>query len=224
MKDEIRVGGARARLLRFWKPPTGRAPRIGLTGGIGAGKSTVARTLSDLGAVLADADAIAREVVAPGSEGLDAVVARFGAGVLDEDGALDRGALAPIVFADPGARRDLEAITHPLIARRAAEILAGAPVGGLAVYDVPLLAELGMEGLFDAVLVVEAPMPLRLERLEARGLDRSGAEARIASQSSDLDRRRIAHVVLENTGSAEDLAALVDRVDSGWLRSADLIA
>ena len=214
----IEEGGARARLLRAFERPSARAVKIGLTGGIGTGKTTATKALAGRGALVADADEIAREVVERGSEGLRLIVERFGGRVLMEDGSLDRGALARIVFSDEAARRDLEAITHPLIARRAAEILSGAPCGGLAVYDVPLLVETGMAPIFDAVLVVEAPLEVRLARLAERGIDEEDARARIASQASDLERRAVASIIIENAGTAEELAALVDRVDREWLR------
>ncbi|WP_115727358.1 dephospho-CoA kinase [Actinomyces culturomici] len=216
----IETGGAVATLIREFERPSVCALRIGLTGGIGSGKSSATRALADRGALVADADEIAREVVAPGTEGLRLVVERFGGGVLDEDGALDRAALGRIVFADPRARADLEALTHPLIAQRAAAILAGAVVGGLAVYDVPLLVEKDMAPLFDAVIVVDAPQETRIARLETRGIGREDALARIASQAREAERRSIAHVWIENSGTPDDLVALVARVDEVWLRPA----
>jgi dephospho-CoA kinase len=184
--------------------------RIGLTGGIGSGKSTVARLLAGRGAVVADADAMAREVVAPGTTGLARVDAEFPGVVVG--GELDRAALAAVVFADPERRRALEAVTHPLIAARTAEIAASVPDGGVLVHDVPLLVERGMAAGYDLVLVVEAPMELRLRRLAARGLAPDEARARMAHQATDAERRAVADVVLDNGGTEADLAAQVDRM------------
>ncbi|MCZ0856499.1 dephospho-CoA kinase [Actinomyces israelii] len=186
---------------------------MGLTGGIGSGKSTVARLLAARGARVVDADAIAREVVEPGSPALAAVVSAFGTTVLTADGALDRAALAGRVFTDPGARGVLEAITLPYIAQTAAQRMEDAGPGGVAVYDVPLLVERGMDDLFDCVVVVEAPLALRIARLEERGLSREEAMSRMASQADDEERRRIADVLLLNNGTREDLA---DGVDWLW--------
>jgi dephospho-CoA kinase len=189
--------------------------KIGLTGGIGAGKSAVAARLSAHGAVIVDADAIAREVVAPGTPGLAAIVAEFGDGILQADGALDRAAMAAIVFTDPERRTALEAIVHPLVGARSAELIAAAPAGAVVVYDVPLLAETmhttrsgGHE--FDVVVVVEAPAETRIPRLVARGIPEWDAEARIASQASDEERRALADHVLVNDGSLAELEAAVD--------------
>jgi dephospho-CoA kinase len=185
--------------------------RVGLTGGIGSGKSTVAALLAGHGAVVVDADRIAREVVEPGTAGLAAVVAEFGEGVLAPDGSLDRPALAAVVFADPAARARLDAVVHPLVRRRAAELMAGLPDDAVVVQDVPLLAETGQAGSYDLVLVVEADPETRVARLVARGLAADDARARIAAQASDEQRRAIADVVLDNRGTPEQLAAQVDR-------------
>jgi dephospho-CoA kinase len=192
--------------------------RIAVTGGIGSGKSAVAARLAALGAVVVDADRIAREVVEPGTPGLAAVVAEFGPDVLTPDGALDRAAMAAIVFADPERRAALEAIVHPLVGRRSAELLAAAAQGSVVVYDVPLLAEsagdaLGRRSEFDAVVVVEAPLETRVRRLVSRGLTEADARARIAAQASDEQRRAIADRVVVNDG---DLAALDAAVDRLW--------
>lgn len=189
--------------------------RVGLTGGIGAGKSAVAARLAARGAVVVDADAVAREVVATGTPGLAAVVEAFGAGVLASDGALDRPALGRIVFVDAEARRRLEAITHPLIGRRSAELIAAAEASGarVLVHDVPLLVEGGLAGAYDTVVVVQAPLPLRLQRLRDRGLPEEEARSRIAHQASDEERRAVATYVVDNAG---DLAALDRRVDDLW--------
>jgi dephospho-CoA kinase len=187
--------------------------RVGLTGGIGSGKSTVAQRFSELGAKVIDADALAREVVAPGSEGLGLVAARFGDHVLAPDGGLDRAALGAVVFADPSARRDLEAITHPLIARRTGELLATAPVDAVVVHDVPLLVEKHMGPGYHLVVVVDAAEGVRLERLVAlRGMSVEDARSRIAAQASEDERRAAADVWLDNTGSQDHLCAAVDRL------------
>jgi dephospho-CoA kinase len=139
--------------------------RVGLTGGVASGKSTVAGILRDLGAVVVDADALAREVVEPGTPGLAAVVEAFGHDVLGADGVLDRAALGAVVFADPDARRRLEGILHPLIRARGAEVEAAAPPGALVVHDIPLLTETGQAGAFDAVLVVDVPVETQVARM-----------------------------------------------------------
>jgi dephospho-CoA kinase len=185
--------------------------RIGLTGGIGSGKSTVSRLLVERGAVLVDADRLAREVVEPGTPGLAAVVEAFGDRVLAADGSLDRPALAAIVFADPEARRRLDGIVHPLVRQRAAELVAAAPADAVVVQDVPLLVETGQTASYDLVLVVEADPETRLARLVQRGLTEADARARIAAQASDEQRRAVADVVLDNSGSLESLAEQVDR-------------
>ena len=183
--------------------------RIGLTGGIGSGKSTVASLLAERGARVVDADRLAREVVEPGTPGLAAVVAEFGDGVLTAEGALDRAALAALVFADPAARARLDGVVHPLVRARAAELVAEAPAGAVVVQDVPLLVETGQAGLFDLVLVVEAELETRVARLVDRGLSESDARARIASQATDEQRRAVADVVLTNDGDRDALAAAV---------------
>jgi dephospho-CoA kinase len=185
--------------------------RIGLTGGIGSGKSTVAALLADRGAVVVDADRIAREVVAPGTPGLAAVAEAFGPGVLTADGALDRPALAAVVFADPAARARLDGIVHPLVRARAAELVAAAPADAVVVQDVPLLVETGQAGSYDLVLVVEADPGTRVRRLVGRGLAEADARARIASQATDEQRRAVADVVLRNDGDRGALAAQVER-------------
>jgi dephospho-CoA kinase len=186
--------------------------RIGLTGGIGSGKSEAARRFAELGALVIDADLVAREVVEPGTDGLAAVVAEFGEQVLDGDGRLDRPALARVVFADEGARGRLNAILHPRIRARVAERIAAAPPGTVIVQDVPLLAETGQAGAFDLVVVVEAPAELRVQRLvRDRGMPAEQARARMAAQATDEQRRAIADVLIVNDGTAEDLRAQVDR-------------
>jgi dephospho-CoA kinase len=185
--------------------------RIGLTGGIGSGKSTVAALLAERGALVVDADRIAREVVEPGTPGLAAIVAEFGDDVLSADGTLDRPALAAIVFADPGARAELDGIVHPLVRARAAQLTRQAPDDAVVVQDVPLLVETGQAGTFDLVLVVQADQETRVRRLVGRGLGEADARARIASQATDEQRRAVADVVLSNDGQPAELAAQVDR-------------
>jgi dephospho-CoA kinase len=182
---------------------------VGLTGGVGAGKSTVAALLAELGAVVIDADALAREVVEPGTPGLAAVAERFGAGILTADGALDRPALARLVFADDRARADLNAIVHPLVGKRSAEIMAGLPDDTVVVYDVPLLVENDLAGGFDTVVVVEAETDTRVRRLVQRGLAEEDARARIAAQASDEQRRAVADEIVRNDGSTAELATAV---------------
>jgi dephospho-CoA kinase len=163
------------------------------------------------GAVIVDADQIAREVVEPGTPGLAAVVDTFGPQVLAADGTLDRPALAALVFADPDARRRLDGIVHPLVRQRAGELAAAAPAGAVVVHDVPLLVETGQGASYDLVLVVEADPETRVARLVQRGLTEEDARARIAAQATDDERRAVADVVLDNSGTPEELAAQVDR-------------
>lgn len=184
--------------------------RVGLTGGIGAGKSTAAGVLRDLGAVVVDADAIARQVLEPGSDGLAAVRERFGASVLAADGSLDRGVLGQVVFADPAARRDLEAITHPRIAARTAELVERVPSEAVVVHDVPLLVERHMWAAYHLVLVVAASEQTRLQRvMGTRGATWEEARARMAAQATDEQRRGAADVWLDNEGEPADLERAV---------------
>ena len=187
--------------------------RVGLTGGVASGKSTVAAILAGLGAVVVDADLLAREVVEPGTPGLAAVAEAFGPGVLADDGSLDRPALGAVVFADPDARRRLEAILHPLIRSRAAELEAAAPEGTVVVHDIPLLAETGQADRFEAVLVVDVPVETQVERMVAdRGMTREDALARVAAQAAREERLAVATYVVENTGTREDLRDRVTEV------------
>ncbi|MFJ7749492.1 dephospho-CoA kinase [Arthrobacter sp. NPDC097144] len=184
--------------------------KVGLTGGIAAGKSVVARTLVDCGAVLIDADALAREVVAPGTDGLAAVVDAFGPGILAPDGSLDRPALAAVIFGDEDRRKVLNGIIHPLVRARAAQLAAEAPADAILVQDIPLLVETGQAPNFDFVLVVEAPEDVRLDRMvRDRGMGPDAARARIAAQATAEQRAAAADVVLHNTGTPEELAAAV---------------
>lgn len=187
--------------------------RVGLTGGIGSGKSTVSAQLGALGAVVVDADAIAREVVEPGTPGLAAVVERFGRGVLTADGALDRPGLGRIVFGDPAALRDLEAITHPLIGERTESIVAAAPDDAVVVHDMPLIVEKHLGAGYHLVVVVGASEETRLRRLvELRGMAEDDARARIAAQVDDEARHAAADVWLDNEGSTDSLRAAVLRL------------
>ena len=200
------------RVVQAPRRPVDRALRVGLTGGIGAGKSTVAALLEAHGAVVTSADEISRDVVSPGSDGLAAVVAEFGDDVLTPAGTLDRRALGNLVFADDLSRARLEEIVLPLIAAEAWARMEAVPAGRVAVYDVPLLVEGQMQDLFDLVVVVEADLELRLERLAERGMEREKALARIASQATDDERRAVADIVLSNSGSIDQLSADVDRL------------
>ncbi|MGW7679760.1 dephospho-CoA kinase [Kribbella sp. NPDC054772] len=193
--------------------------RVGLTGGIGAGKSAVSSRLAARGAVVIDSDVLAREVVARGTDGLAEVVTAFGPGVLTADGDLDRPVLGQIVFGDEPARRKLEAIIHPRVRARAAEIEAGAAPDAIVVHDIPLLVETGQAGTFDLVLVVDVPVEVQVERLTAqRGMADEEAKRRIASQASRDDRLAAADVVVDNSGSLVDLDRRLDEV---WATLAD---
>ncbi|HEY9474247.1 MAG TPA: dephospho-CoA kinase, partial [Mycobacteriales bacterium] len=190
-----------------------RVLKIGLTGGIGSGKSAVARLLAAHGAVVVDADALAREVVEPDTPGLRRIVEEFGTDVLTADGRLDRGRLAGLVFTDGAARERLNAIVHPLVGRRAEQILSGLSDDAVAVHDVPLLAENSLSPNYDLVVVVEASEQTRISRLVAdRGMTEEAAGARIAAQATDEQRRAVADVVIVNDGSRAELAAAVDQV------------
>jgi len=192
---------------------------IGLTGGIAAGKSAVAARLAELGAVVIDADRLAREVVEPGTPGLAAIAHRFGDAVLADDGSLDRAQLGSIVFPDDSARRDLNAIVHPAVQRRYAELVAEAfarDPDAIVVYDVPLLAEARAASEFALVVVVDAPSDVRLERLVSlRGMDRGDARARIEAQVPDAERRAMADVVIDSSGTLEHT---IEQVDALWER------
>jgi len=187
--------------------------RVGLTGGIGSGKSEVARLLAARGALVVDSDALAREVVAPGTAGLAAVVEAFGPDYLDAHGALDRPRLARLVFQDPQARERLNAVVHPLVGAAAAERLAQAPEDAIVVHDVPLLVETGMTPLFDVVVVVDTDRETQLERLVAqRGMTRQDAEARIDAQATREERLAAADHVIRNDGSLRELEEQVARL------------
>jgi dephospho-CoA kinase len=189
------------------------AMRVGLTGGIASGKSTVSGILAELGAVVIDADKLAREVVERGTPGLEQVVAAFGPEILTADGDMDRAKVGSIVFNDEARRKTLEGIVHPLVFERYAELEASAPQDGIVVHDIPLLAESGRADGFDAVIVVETPAEVQVERmLRDRGWTREDAESRIAAQATPEQRRAIATYVIENTGTHEDLRHRVTEV------------
>ena len=185
---------------------------VGLTGGIGAGKSTVAKLLADRGAVVVDADAIARDVVEPGTPALAKLVERFGDSILRPDGSLDRPALAAVAFVDDETRKALEAITHPAIGEEFLRQVAEAPPDAVVVHDVPLLVESKRGFEYAAVIVVEAPLDTRLDRLEARGVPRDDAARRIALQASDEDRRKVATWVVDNAGDLDHLERQVSTI------------
>lgn len=195
---------------------------VGLTGGIGSGKSTVAALLAARGAVVIDADRIAREVVEPGTSALTQLVERFGSDILDESGALVRGRLAEKAFASEQARQDLESITHPAIGAEFLRQLGECPDDAIVIHDVPLLAESKKKAAtanpggslpdYPYVIVVEAPLETRLARLESRGVPRDDAERRIAQQATDEERRALATWVLDNAGDVEHLESQVDAI------------
>jgi dephospho-CoA kinase len=186
---------------------------VGLTGGIGVGKSTVAALLTQRGAVTIDADEIAREVVEPGTPTLAKLVERFGPEILRPDGSLDRAALAAVAFVDDVTRKELEAITHPAIGAEFLRRVAEAPRDAVVVHDVPLLVESKRGFEYAVVIVVEAPLETRLDRLEARGVPRDDARRRIGLQATDADRRKVATWVVDNSG---DLAHLEHQITDIW--------
>ncbi|WP_028813942.1 dephospho-CoA kinase [Streptomyces flavidovirens] len=187
--------------------------KVGLTGGIGAGKSEVSRLLVSYGAVLIDADKIAREVVEPGTPGLAAVVEAFGEGILAADGTLDRPKLGSIVFADAARLATLNAIVHPLVGARSAELEAAAGVDAVVVHDVPLLTENGLAPLYDLVVVVDASPRTQLDRLvRLRGMTEDEARARMAAQAKREQRLAIADLVIDNDGPLEALEPQVHKV------------
>ncbi|MCX5413270.1 dephospho-CoA kinase [Streptomyces sp. NBC_00059] len=187
--------------------------KVGLTGGIGAGKSEVSRLLARYGAVLIDADRIAREVVEPGTPGLTAVVEAFGPGILNTDGSLDRSALGTIVFADPERLATLNGIVHPLVGARSAELERAAGPGAVVVHDVPLLTENGLAPLYDLVVVVDAAPETQLDRLLGlRGMTESDARARMAVQATREERLAVADLVVDNDGPLENLEPQVQKL------------
>ncbi|MDQ1665424.1 MAG: dephospho-CoA kinase [Actinomycetota bacterium] len=183
---------------------------VGLTGGIGSGKSEVARRLAARGAVVIDADVLAREALAPGTDGLAKVVAQFGDAVLAPDGSLDRPGLGRIVFADPLRLAALNAIVHPYVGRRSQELIAAAPADAVVVYDVPLLVENNLAPSYDVVVVVDVPPETQLARLtQQRGMTEADARARMSAQAAREQRRSVADVVIDNDGELKSLDAQV---------------
>jgi dephospho-CoA kinase len=188
--------------------------RIGLSGGIGAGKSTVSATFNDLGGIVVDGDVISREVVEPGTDGLAKLVEAFGEQILSDDGSLNRPALAAIAFSDEEKRQTLNGIVHPLVGQRRSELIAAAGHDAVIVEDIPLLVESGMAPMFPLVIIVNADEDLRVKRLiEHRGFTEDDARARIAAQATEEQRRAVADVWLDNTGSADQL---VERARALW--------
>ena len=188
--------------------------RIALTGGIASGKSMVADEFARLGAVIVDADLLAREVVAPRSPGLERIVQRFGAGMLNEDGTLDRARLGDLVFVDDDARADLNAIVHPLVRERSEELFAAAPPGSVVIEVIPLLVETGLHQAFDHVIVVDAPTEVQVRRLMQRsGLTADQARTRVRIQANREDRIAAADWVIDNSG---DQASTVRQVEDLW--------
>ncbi len=187
--------------------------RLGLTGGIASGKSTVSRIFAELGAIIIDSDLLAREAVAPGTDGLAEVVAAFGEEVLTADGEMDRAKVGAIVFADPGKRKLLEQVIHPRVFQRALEIDQAAGEHDVVINDIPLLVETGQADRFDAVVVVDVPTELQVERMvRDRGMTVEEAEGRIAAQATREQRLAVATYVIENTGTLEELHEQVRQV------------
>lgn len=218
----LSCGACTATLIRPMGAPHPQGPRriVAVSGGIGSGKSSVTRVFATQGAVTADADAIAREILEPGEPALSEVARAFGGDLLSQDGSLDRALLASRVFGGEGADERvarLNAITHPLIEARAWSILRGAPEGSLAVYDIPLLIEGDHVDLFDAVVIVDAPIEERVKRLEGRGVAPEDARARIRAQASSQERRAIATIWIDNEGSSDDLEEVARLVYERWL-------
>ncbi len=218
----LSCGACTATLIRPMGAPHPQGPRriVAVSGGIGSGKSSVTRVFATQGAVTADADAIAREILEPGEPALSEVARAFGGDLLSQDGRLDRALLASRVFGGEGADERvarLNAITHPLIEARAWSILRGAPEGSLAVYDIPLLIEGDHVDLFDAVVIVDAPIEERVKRLEGRGVAPEDARARIRAQASSQERRAIATIWIDNEGSSDDLEEVARLVYERWL-------
>lgn len=219
MKTVIQSGGASAYLLRSIPQARTQGPALflALSGGIGAGKSTISHVLRGLGVFVVDADQLAREVLSPSHPVYEAVLANFGADLAFPDGSLDRSLLAQRAFSSPESTSLLNLLTHPAISALAWEQLKSAPQGSCALYDVPLLTTCEDAALFDVVIMVSAPEELRVNRLISRGLSEEDARARIRSQISDNERRRLASIWVENLGNQEDLADVSKQLYSCWL-------
>lgn len=218
----LRAGACTATLIRPPAAPRSQGPRriIAVSGGIGSGKSSVTRVFASKGAVIADADAIARQILQPGEPVLAEVAREFGNDLIRQDGTLDRSLLASRVFGGEGAEERvarLNAMTHPVIEARAWSILREAPAGALAVYDIPLLVEGDRADRFDAVVIVDAPIEQRIERLEARGVASEDARSRIRAQASSQERRAVASIWIDNEGSAAELEEVAGLVYDRWL-------
>lgn len=218
----LRAGACTATLIRPPAAPRSQGPRriIAVSGGIGSGKSSVTRVFASKGAVIADADAIARQILQPGEPVLAEVAREFGNDLIRQDGTLDRSLLASRVFGGEGAEERvarLNAMTHPVIEARAWSILREAPAGALAVYDIPLLVEGDRADRFDAVVIVDAPIEQRIERLEARGVASEDARSRIRAQASSQERRAVASIWIDNEGSAAELEEVAGLVYERWL-------
>lgn len=202
--------------------------RIGLTGGIGSGKSTVAQMLADRGAVIIDADAISRELMEPGSDVLDETVRAFGPAILTADGRLDRAALASVIFENEAKRKELNSIVHPAVRseaeRQAAAVKADPGFSGVLIEDIPLLVETGQVHRFDGVVMVETALAERLRRLvDQRGMSRADALARIQAQASDQERREIATWLVDNSHSLEETRRQVETVYGQILEMQDTV-
>lgn len=205
-------GKAHATLLHPWHAPDNRALWVGLSGGIGVGKSTVAQFFVERGAVVADADTISREIVEPGGEGLLAITPYFPEAIRD-NGTLDRAYLAHTVFSQPEQRELLESLLHPIIRRKAEEILRTAQPGELAVYDIPLLLETHSQSMFDCIVMIGAPMRERIARLTGnRCISEQSARARIEAQVGDEERKRVANWWIWNAGTSSDLNHILSKM------------
>lgn len=219
MKTVIQSGGASAYLLRPIPQERTQGPSLflALSGGIGAGKSTIAHVLRGLGVFVVDADQLAREVLSPSHPVYEAVLANFGTDLTLPDRSLDRHLLAQRAFSSPESTLLLNSLTHPAISALAWERLKSAPQGSCALYDVPLLTTYEDASLFDVVIMVSAPEEVRLRRLISRGLSEEDARARIHSQISDSERRKLASIWVENHGNQEDLVDVSNQLYSSWL-------
>ena len=219
MKTVIESGGASAYLLRPIPQARTQGPSLclALSGGIGAGKSTIANVLRGLGVFVVDADQLAREVLSPSHPVYEAVLANFGTDLTLPDRSLDRHLLAQRAFSSPESTLLLNSLTHPAISALAWERLKSAPQGSCALYDVPLLTTYEDASLFDVVIMVSAPEEVRVSRLISRGLSEEDARSRIRSQISDIERRKLASIWVENHGNQEDLADVSNQLYSSWL-------